>query len=133
MALPVAAGGTAAHGGAGDLSGKLSYELVGNRLPLGTLESVLPYTNNGCFTNDIVVADNDIGTVPGLWTSPFDFSKLHEGCRFYVGGESTPARISGPASPTFGVFTRTGNIMRFDRGAANYYASAAIGAAPTWA
>lgn len=130
-----ASGGTAAHGGTGDLTNKLFLTVRGNSNPSASNLALLPYNSNDCFTSSIVVENNHVGAQACWWQAPFDFAELLSG-EFYLAGSVTPAHANTPSSYTFSTVRRKGAYLEvFKAGGVGYTHSwdlISIGSAPSW-
>lgn len=131
-----ASGGTAAHGGLGDLTGLLSYDIKGNKLPKAATVPVMPYTSNQCFTSSISVAGNQIGLSADEWDAPFDFAKILGGCDFYLPASTTPAHANHPTNYTASLVARRGRYLEVkyagDNPANLSISLTNVGATPSW-
>lgn len=107
-------GGSAAHGGLGDLTSKLSLEFSGNGCPRNTDIPVMEYVSNQCFTSSMVVFSNSIGISCNRWTATFDFRWLKGGNDFYLPTTAVPAHLNSPSSFTFSIVSRKGLQMVVD-------------------
>lgn len=127
-------GGTAAHGGLGDLTGKLFLTIQGNSNPTSGIP-LMDYTSNDCFTSSLVIRGNAVGQYGNHWEPPFDMAEFIAG-EVYIGGAVTPAHANTPGSYTFGTLRREGAYIEVNNaGGVGYKKSwdlIALGTAPTW-
>ncbi|WP_353298159.1 hypothetical protein [Sulfitobacter pacificus] len=129
-----ASGGTAAHGGLGDLTGKLFLTIQGNSNPTSGIP-LMDYETNDCFTSSLVIRGNAVGQYGNHWEPPFDMAEFIAG-EVYIGGAVTPAHANTPGSYTFGTLRREGAYIEVNNaGGVGYKKSwdlIALGTAPTW-
>lgn len=125
-------GGTAAHGGLGDLTGKLTFTMSGNEIPKTSALALLAYTTNHMFTSSLRIGSNRVGT-RGSWVeAPFDYAKLQAGTNIYLSGASSPARANLAGSEGSVTVIRDGIILTVDNLGTLYKSRTEVGTTPSW-
>ena len=118
-------------GGGTDLTGKLILKIINNTCIGGT--NVLDFSPGDSYTSSLLVRDNNVGSLGNSVAYPFNFFQLLNGCDFYVGAESSPARTNAPPNYAYGQVSVNGQIVFTDNRSYMYYSTLKTqGSSLTW-